>query len=186
MASGSDAAGLVCRIAEGDRRAEAELVERYRAALTMILRRRVKDAALAEDLCHEVFTIAIGALRERRILDGEKLTAYLLGIARNVASSEARAERRVRTAEATAADRTQAPPPDSGLFAAERSRWLRKAMATLSPRDHAVLTAFYLTDTPKPDICQRLGLTPAQFDLVKWRALKRLLAALVRREDHRG
>jgi DNA-directed RNA polymerase specialized sigma24 family protein len=55
---------------------------------------------------------------------------------------------------------------------------VRDALSRLAARDRAVLTAFYLSDLSKETICQRLGLTPAQFDLIKWRALKRLLAAL--------
>src|SRR5687767_4825211 len=99
----ADAAALAKRIRDGDADAECELVERYRDGLLTLLRRRVKDATLADDLCHDVFRIALRALRAGKLQEGEKLTGYLWGIARNVASSERRIERRARRAEITEA-----------------------------------------------------------------------------------
>jgi RNA polymerase sigma factor (sigma-70 family) len=183
LADADAAARLACRIRRGDATAESELVVRYRAGLTMLLRRRVKDAALAEDLCQDVFRIALPALREGRLQDGEKLGAYLAGIARNLASRERRRQEREQPADLSEALSESAPGPDQQLLAAERADRVRHALGKLSARDRAVLSDFYLTDTTKDTICQRLGLKPAQFDLVKWRALKRLLSAWRARED---
>jgi RNA polymerase sigma factor (sigma-70 family) len=174
------AEALARRIHEGDRVAETELAERYRMPLTMLLRKRVKDAALAEDLCQDVFRIALGALREGRLRDGSKLSAYLAGIARNLASTERRLRQRDQLDAVIDTVPDRAPRPDHQLLADERARLVRDAVKGLAARDRAVLTAFYFTDTPKDMICQRLKVTPAQFDLIKWRALKRLLAALRR------
>lgn len=172
------AEALARRIRDGDRDAETELADRYRTPITMLLRKHVKDAALADDLCQDVFQIALCALREGRLQDGQKLGAYLAGIARNLANTERRLrgrDRRVPVAESLA-DRSLRP--DHQLLADERARLVRDAVSRLSARDRALLTAFYLSDTSKETICQRLALTPPQFDLIKWRALKRLLAVL--------
>ena len=177
LAPPSDVAVLAQRIRDGDRTAETELVVRYRAGLTMTLRRRVKDPALAEDLCHEVFQIALTALREGRLRNGAKLAGYLWGIARNLANGERRTQHRERPSPAPELLPDFAPDPDEQLLAAERAALLRRALSGLPPRDRAVLTDFYLTDLSKETVCQRMRLSPGQFDLVKWRALKRLLAA---------
>ena len=177
-----DPATLVRRIRDGDSHAEAELIVRFRAGLALVLRRRVKDAARAEDLCQEVFRIALAALRDGRLEDGSKLTAYLWGIARNVASTDRRLDRRSRHDVVSEALPDMRPTPDQQLMNAERARMIRQAVTDLSARDRTVLTAYYLADTSKETICRRLGLTGAQFDVIKWRALKRLLVALRLRE----
>ena len=180
------AAALAQRIRDGDVAAETELVTRYRAGLTLLLRKRVKDRAVAEDLCQDVFRIALRALREGQLQEGEKLAGYLWGIARNLASSERRQERRDARAAVTDMLPDQTPGPDQQIMAAERARLVRKAVAHLSARDRAVLTAFYLKGQSKDTVCRSLGLTAAQFDVIKWRALKRLLAALRAREGDDG
>jgi RNA polymerase sigma-70 factor (ECF subfamily) len=170
------AGALARRIREGDAEAEADLAARYRAPLTMILRRQVRDAALAEDLCQDVFRIALPALREGRLQEDEKLVGYLWGIARHVARQAHRARRRQETATDTGGVTADAPRPDDLLLSAERARLLRRALGRLRPRDRLVLTAFYLTEVPRDEICRRVGISAAQFSLIKCRALKRLLA----------
>jgi RNA polymerase sigma factor (sigma-70 family) len=170
-------ATLARRIKCGDADAEEELVVRYRAALTMLLRRQVRDAALAEDLCHEVFRIALPALRAGRLADEHKLTGYLWGIARHLAARARRDGQ--RRGDPRAAERLpdRHPGPDEQLLMHERATLLRSAMRGLRARDRAVLSAFYFADTPKEHICRRFGITAPQFALIKYRALKRLLAS---------
>lgn len=177
-----ESAELADRIRAGDAAAEAELVARYKPGLVTLLRKRVKDVTLADDLCQEVFQVAFQALRQGRLQTGEKLAAYLCGIARNVAGTARRRQRREQ--QMTPSDMLVDPTlrPDQQLLEDERARLARRVVQALGARDQMVLTAFYLYDTPKDTICRQLGLSPAQFDLIKWRALKRALA-LVRKDD---
>lgn len=175
--AGTDATALADRLRARDPEAERELIVRYRPGVTMILRRLVKDPTLAEDLAQEVFRIALEALRQDRLHEAGKLASYLWGITRNVARSEIRAQPDPHDA----ADGTLVDPalrPDQQLLRAERARRLRDTLQALSPRDRLILRDFYLNDVPKESICRRLGLSPPQFDLAKWRALKRLRAHL--------
>lgn len=182
----AQAASLADRIAAGDATAEDELVARYRPGVALLLRKLVKDPALADDLCQEVLRIALQALRQGRLSSGEKIAAYLWGIARNLAQTERR--RQVRHPHVAWNDEREdaAGRPDHQLLQEERARLVRQALNALSSRDRAVLGAYYLHDTPKPAICSRLGLTPAQFDVIKWRALKRMLAIVQRSEERRN
>ncbi|MEW6319823.1 MAG: sigma-70 family RNA polymerase sigma factor [Acidobacteriota bacterium] len=178
-----DASALAIGIRAGDPAAEATLVERYRPGIAMILRRLVKDAALADDLTQEVFRIAFESLRAGRLEDGSKLAAYIWGITRNV-GHEALRRHRPPVAQASGGDLLDTRPrPDQALLAAEREQRVRDAVRALLPRDRAVLEAFYLEDQSKDSICRRLGLAPAQFDVIKWRALKRLRLLVGQRED---
>lgn len=182
----AEVAELAQRVRAGDPAAETELVVRYRAGVTMLLRKLVKDPALADDLAQEVFRIAFESLQRDRVNESEKLASYLWGIARNLANTERR--RRQRHPETVANERLvdSAMRPDQQLLHEERAQLVRQAVETLSSRDRAVLRAFYLNDTPKETICNRLQLTPAQFDVIKWRALKRLRALLQEPEGRDG
>ena len=175
------AADLAARVSAGDTDAETELVERYRPGLAMMLRRLVKDPSLADDYCQEVFRVAFQALRENRIDNGGKLAAYLWSVARNLANSDLRRHYRSQTTELSDAIVDAGARPEQQVLRAERARMLREALAQQAPRDRAVLASFYLEDTPKDVICRRMGLSPSQFDLIKFRALKRLRALVSER-----
>jgi RNA polymerase sigma factor (sigma-70 family) len=174
-AGADDSARLAARIRARDATAETEMVVRYEPGLTLMLRRRVKDAALAEDLCQEVFRIALPSLREGELREGEKLAGYLWGIARHVASRHRRSRLRDQHLERDLTP-DPAPGPEHQAIAAERARLIHHALAGLAPRDREVLTDFYISEASKEAICQKTGLTSSQFDVIKWRALKRLLS----------
>lgn len=176
----AESAALVSRIRSGDAAAEAELVSRYQRGLQILLRKRLKDATLADDLSQEVLQVALQALRQGRLQAGEKLAAYLCGIARNLAGTARRRQRPETPLPVMLID--PGPRPDQQLLMDERSRLIHRVLSGLSARDRKVLAAFYLHDLPKDTVCRRLGLSPAQFDVIKWRALRRALA-LVRGHD---
>ncbi|MBY0495877.1 MAG: sigma-70 family RNA polymerase sigma factor [Cyanobacteria bacterium] len=173
------ASDLAARVRAGDAAAEAELVARYRPGLMIMLRRLVKDRSLVDDYCQEVLRVTFEALRHDRIDNTHRLAAYLWGIARNLAHSDLRRHYRGQTTALSEAIVDSRERPEQCLLREERVQMLREALKVLAPRDRAVLSALYLQDTPKDEICRRMGLSPPQFDLIKCRALKRL-QALVR------
>lgn len=178
------AADLAARVRAGDPDAETELVARYRPGLMMILRRLVKDPSLADDYCQEVFRVAFEALRHDRIHNAGKLAAYLWSVARNLANSDLRRHYRGQTTALTEAIVDHGARPEQQVLLDERARMLREALLLLTPRDRAVLTAFYLEEGSKEQICRRIRVSPSQFDVIKWRALRRL-QALVRERGGR-
>jgi DNA-directed RNA polymerase specialized sigma24 family protein len=50
---------------------------------------------------------------------------------------------------------------------------VRELLAGLPARDRELLTAYYIESQEKPAICARLSLSPSQFDVIKFRALRR-------------
>jgi RNA polymerase sigma-70 factor (ECF subfamily) len=166
---------LAGRIARGEHAAETELVERFRPGLLVMLRHRLRDRQLAEDACQETFKIAIEKLRSGAIEDPRRLAGYVCGIAANLARKEYRRLRRANTG-STAVDASVADPgasAESSLYARERSELVRGVLSSMSPRDRELLTDFYLHEQEKVDVCRRLGLSADQFDVVKFRALRR-------------
>src|SRR5262249_27402759 len=75
---------LVSRIRAGSRQAEAELVERYNHGVMIIIRREVRDTAVADDIYQEAFRIILEKIREGDIREPERLSGFVCGVARNL------------------------------------------------------------------------------------------------------
>jgi len=96
-APGEDLADLVRRIQAGDPAAESELVARFSHGLLLMLRRLVRNPALADDLHQETFRIVLERLRKRELDDPAGLAGFLRGTARNLMIAERRKTARRRT-----------------------------------------------------------------------------------------
>jgi RNA polymerase sigma-70 factor (ECF subfamily) len=172
-----DPAQLVARIREGERAAEAELVERYTRGVSIILRRLAGTSSVADDLYQEVFLRAVQKIRAGEVRDPERLSGFICGLARNLAIDYFR-----RSAPEKAFDETRAglsvPDPAPGPLAhvlhLEDSTNIRQVMSELpSHRDRQVLYRFYLNEEDKENICTDLKLTSLQFNRVLHRARER-------------
>jgi hypothetical protein len=82
-----DNAHLVQAIAAGDRHAEQAFVDRYLLPVRAMLLARSRNPDLALDLRQDVMIEALCALRAGRLNDPEKLTQFVIGIARNLLNS---------------------------------------------------------------------------------------------------
>jgi RNA polymerase sigma-70 factor, ECF subfamily len=173
---------LVTRIASGDRGAEAQLVERFAPGLMVLLRRRLRSPASrgdVEDLCQEALQVALRALRAGQLRDPERLAAYLAGIARRVRLPGPRLfwRRTVPMDELPDFPDLAHRSAERQAMASEEARLVRAALLQLGERDREVLSRYYLEDEAKERLCEELGLTSSQFDVVKHRALKRIARA---------
>ena len=112
----------------GWREAFAELFRRYREPIYGFFRRRINDAARAEDLAQETFLAVVrGAGRyEQRGL----FRTYLYGIALNLLAAERRKAGREVTG--SLPDPPSGADPDAGL-------WVRQALAQLDPQEQEIL-----------------------------------------------
>ena len=170
------AADLVSRIREGMTGAEAELVERYSRGVTILLRQASKDRILAEDLRQETFRIVIEKIRNGEVREPEKLTSFVLGIARNLAIGyhrrALRAERSDLEEAAQLVDRS--PNPLDELLRREQSAIARRVLREMeTARYREVLYRFYIAEEPKSHICTLLGLTGVHFNRILYRAKER-------------
>lgn len=173
-------AALTDRIRGGERRAEEELVVRFSDGLGLMLRRLVRDPALAEDLHQETFRIVLEKARAGEIREPERLAGFLRGTARNLLLSEGRKRSRWQLTGDAAALRESAP---AAAEAPQLRRVLRREEAGLVrqlldemrfERDRRILAEFYLSDRTKQEICAELGVDPGGFKKVLFRARERL------------
>lgn len=167
---------LVSRIRDGTNGAEAELVERYSRGIGILLRQASKDRVLAEDLRQETFRIVIEKIRNGEVREPEKLSGYVLSVARNVAIGYYRRAPRAEASDleeaAQLADRS--PSPLDVLLRREQRAIARQVLNEMeTARYREVLYRFYIAEEPKTQICTLLGLSGVHFNRILYRAKER-------------
>lgn len=183
------AAGLVRRIAAGERGAETELIERYSRGLRFLLRRRCRDHELADDLLQDTWAVALERLRGPSLDEPERLAGFLSGVARHLALNESRKSGRQKTSPHS--DFIEAIPDDesSPMLLASRAEvcaHVRRLLSELGQeRDREILNRFYVREQDKDRICRDLGVDDSHFNRVLYRARQRL-RDLVLREGARS
>lgn len=169
--------GLVARIERGDRQAEDELVSRYARGVRLILLKRTGDPQVAKDLGQDTFVVVIRKLRARELRDASKLASFINRVAVNISIDYFRKERRfVRSPDGIIGlNAPHIDRQDKELdFNAARAQ-LKGVLKKLGiGRDREILWRFYLSDDDKQAICRDLGLSPAHFDRVLYRAKQRM------------
>lgn len=178
-------AELVRRILAGDGRAEDELVERYADGVRFVLRQSAPDPAAMEDVYQETFCLALQKIRRGEVRDPERLSGFIVSLARNVMIDHFRRTSR-RQAREEPVDTTPLYSPEPSqldrLLQEQRKVLAHRVLASMpSERDRAVLFRFYITDDDKNRICEDLGLSSAHFNQVLCRArerFKKLLAEM--------
>jgi len=183
-------AELARRIAQGDRAAESQLVERYQRGVLYLLKRRTRDNDLALDLRQDTFRIAIEKLRAQELAEPERVGAFVRGIAVNLAIASARKTTRRATAADTDAVELVADPADgpADAVASEQNRAAVRALLDEMSvaRDRDVLLRFFVEDEDKDSICAAIGVDSAHFNRVLFRAKQRFRALLERAEKRGG
>lgn len=180
------------RIASGDAKAEAELARYFGPKVEFVLRRRLRDPALAADLCQDTLIVVIERLRGKGIDEADKLAAFIYRTAEYLANNRGRRRQRRNTHTDSAhieEAASKAPLIEDLIEREELARMVRESIAELGQsRDRQLLRRFYLGDEDKADLCREFGISPAHFDRVLYRARQRFGQLLERRlgSDHIG
>jgi RNA polymerase sigma-70 factor, ECF subfamily len=121
---------LMLEFKQGSRDAFLELFARYREPIYGFFRRRLDDAARAEDLAQETF---LGVLKGITRYEPRALVkTYLYGIAMNLFLAEVRKRARENADPSPAADPVQKEDPESVI-------WIRQAIGRLGADEREVL-----------------------------------------------
>jgi RNA polymerase sigma-70 factor, ECF subfamily len=163
---------------------EELLHQRFWDRIRFFALRQLRDSTLAEDVAQETLCRVFEALREGRVRDQVALPSFVFQTARNVCLHQFRSVRRKAAAHETLAreEMTQTSPDAAldSLIGAERQALVRRALATLEPRDRELLTRFYVEGEESAAIASQLGIEVAALRVRKHRALARLRAAVDR------
>jgi RNA polymerase sigma factor (sigma-70 family) len=171
-------ARLVRAIAAGDHNAEHQFAVRFMPPVRAMLTARLRDADLAADLKQDVMIEAICALRKGHIQDPEKVSQFVLGIARNCLNNYFRSNKRAASVELP----DDIPDLSNGFAreeAEQESRALR-AIKSLDKLDRTILQ-MTLVDGLKPGvIAAQLSINPDVVRQRKVRATRRVIDFLKR------
>jgi RNA polymerase sigma-70 factor (ECF subfamily) len=173
---GDSAVGLVGRIREGDSGADAELVERYRRGIAIILRAESRNAAAVDDLFQETFRIALEKIRQGDLRDPRRLSGFICSLARNLVIDHFRkvAARRTTGDAKLAEIASVRVDPLETLLRIERGEFVRRVLSEMpSDRDRQILFRYYVAEDEKDAICRDLDLTSLHFNRVLFRARER-------------
>ncbi len=151
---------LIKRCRNGDRKAFADLVDRYKVIVFNLVDRMVFDKAIVEDLAQEVFIRVYQGLTGFR---GEsRLSTWIYRIAYNVCAAELdRARHRVDFVSIDEGEDEERPRLDlrdagqnpEAMFSRIDFRWtIQRLLDRLPPRYKAILTLFYLEEMSYEEI----------------------------------
>jgi len=166
-------ASLARRVHIGDAAAEETVVAVFHERVRLLALARTRVPEVAEEVAQDALVAVITALRAGQLRDGERLTAFVYGTARNY----------IRDYFRTSSRRPQPCPLEPNhaivdgdpLEALERQALVRSALKTLKPTDRRVLL-LTLVDGLKPgDIAKRLALSDEVVRARKSRALKKVI-----------
>jgi len=177
----SAGAGIVARIAAGDRSAEADFVRHYERGVRLLVRRhcRPNDPAV-EDIAQEVLARVLERLRAGAIRDADALPAYVQTVVAYTALAEYRG-RRPTEPESTLDNLPSDDSPAERFSSNQVSALLKEVLAQLPvARDREILIRFYLEEQDKEDVCRQLGIEASHFHRVVFRARSRFRELLNR------
>ena len=184
VAESEDQARLVRAIAGGDRSAEDVFVLRYSARVRAMVRMRTRNADAAEDLAQDVLIGAICALRKGQLREPERLTFFVLGVARNHINEFFRGSARTPVP-------LEFPEqiPDLGAErdraeSSQREELALRAMEHLDPIDKAILQMTLVEGMKPGRIAERLQLSSDVVRQRKVRATRRVIDFVARQSQN--
>jgi RNA polymerase sigma-70 factor (ECF subfamily) len=183
--SGSENERLVAAILGGDRDAERAFVLRFMRPVKAMLLARSRNPDVTADLQQDVMIEAICALRKGQLREPEKLSSFVIAIARNVLNNYFRGTTRRPESLELPDDLPDLSSNAEQVEDQERETLAMRAIAGLEPLDRSILQ-MTLVDGLKPGaIAERLGMNPDVVRQRKLRATRRVID-FVRRSSQIG
>jgi RNA polymerase sigma factor (sigma-70 family) len=166
---------LVLAIASGDAEAEQSFVLQYLPKVRAMLLARTRDPELAADLQQDVMIEAICALRRGQLREAAKLSAFVLGIARNLLNNHFRNATR-QPVSLEFPDRLPDLAAATNAIAEQQEQALaRRAISSLEPVDQAILRLTLVEGLKPGMIAARLRLSPEVVRQRKVRAIRKVV-----------
>jgi RNA polymerase sigma factor (sigma-70 family) len=173
-------AELANAAAAGDRRAFAQIYDRYADRLHDFCVGMLRDRDSAADCVQDVFCTAATTLTQLR--DSDKLRPWLYAIARNEALRRIRHRQREHLSDQLPEAATGEPGPDTLAARRELADLIARAAGGLSDRDRSVLELTYRHGLSGPELAQALGVSQSNANTLVGRlreTIERCLGALL-------
>jgi len=176
MSDSPDLPSLVARVANGDRKAENDIIVHFAPRIRAMAAVRTRDQDLARDLTQDTLLAVLQAIRKGQVRDGDRIEGFVAGVARNVINNHRR--RSLRHPESPLDEDAPAMAIDDDHDGPERRRVMARALAELGPADRQVLLLTLVEGLKPGEIARKIGVTADVARTRKSRALKRILEVL--------
>ncbi len=160
------------RLREGDPTVENHFCSYFGKMLVIKLRSRLRSAESVEDVKQETFLRVLRAIRTTDgIHSAERLGAYVNSVCNFVLLEYYRSGKREDSMEDNVAD-----PPDhtidlhGSLVTQEISKHVRQVLDQLDRKDRDLLTAIFLDEREKDDVCRQFGVDRDYLRVLVYRA----------------
>jgi RNA polymerase sigma-70 factor (ECF subfamily) len=171
-----DDATLARQIAAGDPAAETELCVRLLPRVRAWGLKHARDEAAALDVAQQVLVVVIEALRAGRVVEPERLSAFVFGTCKHVLVASQRGERRRTDLLARYGD-VLAGISELREDAIDRRR-LASCFDKLAARARTVLALSFFAERSSEEIADELGVSPGNVRVLRHRALEALHACM--------
>jgi RNA polymerase sigma-70 factor (ECF subfamily) len=157
------------RRAGGDPAAEAELCQRFTAAVHAFARRRLRSREAVDEFTQDVFLTFIEALRRNAIEDPARVAGFVLGICRNVSLDRARVRER-RAALWAEYGHVLIPESTENSPALDAMK-LEDCLAQLTQRARDVIRFSYVEALSHLEVAERLAISETNARVLRHRTL---------------
>lgn len=148
----------VRRLIEGDSAIERHFAQYFGDLLAIKLRARIRSPQLLEDVRQETFLRVIRNLRTSGIEHPERLGAYVNSVCNNVMFESFRAESRfTEVADDGAFMVDPRASADEMFITLERKKQVASVLSELNDKDRVLLTAVFLEERDKDEVCRSFG-----------------------------
>ncbi len=148
------------RLRTRDFQTEQHFVAYFRKLLLIKLRSRLSSSHAVEDICQETFVRVFKALSaEGGIRSGERFGAFVNSVCNNVLLEFYRSSSRTDPAGERTADEVPDKAIDlDGMLVSKQTRErVREVLEHLPEKDRRLLTALFIHENEKDDVCRELG-----------------------------
>jgi RNA polymerase sigma-70 factor (ECF subfamily) len=161
---------------EGDAVAESELCRRLLPRVHAWGMKHMRDEAAALDLGQQVLVAVLEALRDRRVVEVDRLGAFVFGVCkRSLLALRSGERRRAELLERFAL-------PSDGINEIAQTAPDRRRLATcfdrLAPRARTVLALSFFAERSADEIAGELGTSSGNVRVLRHRALEQLRACM--------
>jgi RNA polymerase sigma-70 factor (ECF subfamily) len=180
-------ASYIERLRQGDEATAAHFVLYFSELIQLKLRSRLRSAQAIEDVRQETFTRVIALLRtEQGIRKPERLGPLVNSVCNNVLFEQYRSDGRYDRLEdeTVAALIGEAPDALSSMISSETGECVRAVLGTLKERDRDLLSALFLQEKDKDEVCEELGVNREYVRVLVHRAKNSFRKAMMEFDHH--
>jgi len=172
----------VRRLREGDRWTEEHFVSYFTPILRIKARSRLRDPEAADDAVQETFFRVFRTLGNPvgdGIRNGHSFGAYVFRVCGNIVSEWNRGERRVQPIDDADLVKliTSETQEDEIIKEQQRQCVLRVISEMAIPREREILTAVYIHERPKAEVCKEFGVDQGYLRVLLHRAREKFREA---------